>query len=166
LKEPRSAGVNWGRTVRFDAISETSRSDRDAANPARGSLTACRRHGRRNASEDPDPPRARHAGRNEDPARAEPAPHGRCRICLSNNAAERALRGIAVGRHNWTFAGFDRGGERAILRAPLDVLQWLAVRQAAAHYMGVIDPRCAPWRCAGTAFDGPSSSFCPEILIA
>ena len=35
------------------------------------------------------------------------------RICISNNAAERALRGIAVGRHNWTFAGSDRGGERA-----------------------------------------------------
>jgi len=35
------------------------------------------------------------------------------RICLSNNAAERALRGIAVGRHNWTFAGSDRGGEGA-----------------------------------------------------
>ena len=35
------------------------------------------------------------------------------RICLSNNAAERALRGVAVGRHNWTFAGSDRGGERA-----------------------------------------------------
>ena len=35
------------------------------------------------------------------------------RICLSNNAAERALRGIAVGRHNWTFAGSDEGGRRA-----------------------------------------------------
>jgi transposase len=35
------------------------------------------------------------------------------RLCLSNNAAERALRGIAVGRRNWTFAGSDRGGERA-----------------------------------------------------
>ena len=32
---------------------------------------------------------------------------------MSNNAAERALRGVAVGRHNWTFAGSDRGGERA-----------------------------------------------------
>ena len=32
---------------------------------------------------------------------------------MSNNAAERALRGIAVGRGNWTFAGSDRGGERA-----------------------------------------------------
>ena len=35
------------------------------------------------------------------------------RICLSNNAAERALRGIAVGRKAWLFAGSDRGGERA-----------------------------------------------------
>jgi transposase len=35
------------------------------------------------------------------------------RICLSNNAAERALRGVALGRRNWTFAGSDRGGERA-----------------------------------------------------
>ena len=30
-----------------------------------------------------------------------------------NNAAERALRGIALGRRAWLFAGSDRGGERA-----------------------------------------------------
>ena len=35
------------------------------------------------------------------------------RICLSNNAAERALRGIALGRKAWLFAGSDSGGERA-----------------------------------------------------
>jgi transposase len=35
------------------------------------------------------------------------------RLCISNNAAERALRGIALGRHNWTFAGSDEGGRRA-----------------------------------------------------
>jgi len=35
------------------------------------------------------------------------------RICLSNNAAERALRGVALGRRSWLFAGSDRGGERA-----------------------------------------------------
>ena len=35
------------------------------------------------------------------------------RICLSNNAAERAVRGIAVGRRNWTFCGSDSGGHRA-----------------------------------------------------
>jgi len=35
------------------------------------------------------------------------------RICLSNNAAERALRGVALGRKSWLFCGSDRGGERA-----------------------------------------------------
>ncbi|MER8833259.1 IS66 family transposase [Mesorhizobium sp. M0909] len=35
------------------------------------------------------------------------------RICLSNNAAERALRGIALGRKSWLFCGSDRGGQRA-----------------------------------------------------
>ena len=35
------------------------------------------------------------------------------RICLTNNAAERALRGIALGRKSWLFAGSDRGGVRA-----------------------------------------------------
>jgi transposase len=35
------------------------------------------------------------------------------RVCLSNNAAERAIRGIAVGRRNWIFAGSDTGGRRA-----------------------------------------------------
>jgi transposase len=35
------------------------------------------------------------------------------RLCMTNNAAERALRGLAVGRHNWTFAGSDAGGRRA-----------------------------------------------------
>lgn len=34
------------------------------------------------------------------------------RICLTNNAAERALRGIALGRKSWLFAGSDRGGQR------------------------------------------------------
>jgi len=38
---------------------------------------------------------------------------GNGRIDLSNNAAERALRGIAIGRKAWLFAGSDRGGERA-----------------------------------------------------
>lgn len=33
------------------------------------------------------------------------------RICLTNNTAERALRGIALGRKSWLFAGSDRGGE-------------------------------------------------------
>lgn len=35
------------------------------------------------------------------------------RICLTNNCAERALRGVALGRKAWLFAGSPRGGERA-----------------------------------------------------
>jgi transposase len=66
------------------------------------------------------------------------------RICLSNNAAERALRGIALGRRAWLFAGSDRGGERAaamytlIATAKLngvDPQAWLAdvLRRIADH---------------------------------
>ena len=35
------------------------------------------------------------------------------RLCMSNNAAEREIRAVAVGRKNWTFAGSDAGGHRA-----------------------------------------------------
>lgn len=35
------------------------------------------------------------------------------RVCMTNNAAERALRGVALGRKSWLFAGSDRGGHRA-----------------------------------------------------
>jgi transposase len=66
------------------------------------------------------------------------------RICLTNNAAERALRGIALGRKAWLFAGSDRGGERAaamyslIVTAKLngvDPRAWLAdvLRRIADH---------------------------------
>src|SRR5271165_2337877 len=39
------------------------------------------------------------------------ATDGRLDIC--NNAAERAIRPLALGRKNWMFAGSDTGGERA-----------------------------------------------------
>jgi transposase len=64
------------------------------------------------------------------------------RLCMTNNAAERALRGIAVGRHNWTFAGSDNGGRRAaaiytlIETAKLndiDPQAWLADMLARVH---------------------------------
>ena len=66
------------------------------------------------------------------------------RICLSNNAAERALRGVALGRKAWLFAGSDRGGDRAaamyslIISAKLndvDPRAWLAdvLRRIAGH---------------------------------
>jgi len=77
------------------------------------------------------------------------------RICLSNNAAERALRGIALGRKAWLFCGSDRGGERAaamyslIVTAKLndvDPQAWLAnvLARIAEHPAGQID-QLLPW---------------------
>src|SRR5580658_7784786 len=37
------------------------------------------------------------------------------RVCLSNNAAERGLRSVALGRKAWLFCGSDRGGQRAAM---------------------------------------------------
>lgn len=37
------------------------------------------------------------------------------RICLTDNCAECALRGIALGRRNWTFAGSRRGADHAAI---------------------------------------------------
>jgi len=77
------------------------------------------------------------------------------RICLSNNAAERALRGIALGRKSWLFAGSDRGGQRAaavyslIVTAKLnnvDPQAWLAdvLARIADHPAHRID-QLLPW---------------------
>lgn len=38
---------------------------------------------------------------------------------LDNNAAERAMHGLILGRKNWLFAGSDSGGERAAALATL-----------------------------------------------
>ena len=34
-------------------------------------------------------------------------------LAIDNNGAARSLRGVAVGRRNWTFFGRDRGGRTA-----------------------------------------------------
>lgn len=77
------------------------------------------------------------------------------RICLTNNAAERALRGIALGRKSWLFAGSDRGGQRAatiyslIVTAKMndiDPQAWLAdvLDRIAGHPANQID-ELLPW---------------------
>lgn len=38
---------------------------------------------------------------------------------MTNNAAERALRGLALGRRAWLFAGSDRGTERVAVMVTL-----------------------------------------------
>jgi transposase len=77
------------------------------------------------------------------------------RICLSNNAAERALRGIALGRKAWLFAGSDRGGQRAAMMYSLimtakmndvDPQAWLAdvLARIADHPVQKLD-ELLPW---------------------
>jgi transposase len=77
------------------------------------------------------------------------------RVCLSNNAAERALRGIALGRKSWLFCGSDRGGRRAaamyslIVTAKMnevDPQAWLAdvLARIAAHPAHRLD-ELLPW---------------------
>jgi hypothetical protein len=64
------------------------------------------------------------------------------RICLSNNAAERSLRGIALGRKSWLFCGSDKGASYCSPHHLIDKLGSSAVvRQAAgvasgAHWLG------------------------------
>ena len=55
------------------------------------------------------------------------------RICLSNNAAERGLRGIALGRKSWLFAGSDRGGDRAAAMYSLIVSALCRARHSALY---------------------------------
>jgi transposase len=82
------------------------------------------------------------------------------RVCLSNNAAERALRGIALGRKSWLFAGSDRGGDRAAMMYSLivtakmndiDPQAWLAdvLARIAEHPNTRID-NLLPWNWART----------------
>ena len=83
------------------------------------------------------------------------------RICLSNNAAERELRGIALGRKSWLFAGSDRGGERAAVMLTLiqtaklndvDPQAWLAdvLARLPDHPVRRIH-ELLPWNCKAPA---------------
>ena len=74
-----------------------------------------------------------------------------------HNAAERALRGIALGRKSWLFAGSDRGGERAAViytligTAKLNVVDpqaWLAdVLGRIAEQPQTRLHELLPWHC-------------------
>ena len=83
------------------------------------------------------------------------------RICLTNNAAERALRGFALGRKSWLFAGSERGADRAAVMATLimtaklndiDPQAWLAdvLARIAAHPSHRLD-ELLPWNWTAPA---------------
>ena len=83
------------------------------------------------------------------------------RICLTNNAAERALRGVALGRKAWLFCGSDRGGERAAVLYTLigtaklnevDPQAWLAdvLERIAQHPIRRLH-ELLPWHWANKA---------------
>jgi transposase len=79
-------------------------------------------------------------------------------IALQDNAAERALRGLALGRRAWLFAGSDRGAERAAVICTLNVMAklneidpqtWLAdVLSRIAHHRISELERLLPWHWA------------------
>ena len=75
------------------------------------------------------------------------------RICLTNNAAERALRGIALGRKSWLFAGSDRGGQRAAVMYSLIV----------TAKMNDVDPQAWLAHVLGRIADQPASQL-QELL--
>jgi transposase len=75
------------------------------------------------------------------------------RICLTNNAAERALRGVALGRRSWLFAGSDRGGERAAAMYSL----------IATCKLNDVDPRAWLADVLGRMADHPASRL-KELL--
>jgi transposase len=82
------------------------------------------------------------------------------RIEIDNNAAERSIRGIALGRKNYLFAGSDAGGERAaaiyslIETAKLNGLDpeaWLrdVLTQIADHPVNRV-ANLLPWNCSAS----------------
>ena len=93
-------------------------------------------------------------------------------IEIDNSAAERALRGVAIGRRNYLFAGADTGGERAAAIYSLigtaklngvDPEAWLrhVLAHIADHPVNKVDD-FLPWNCIGqlssTSSSGESQS--------
>ncbi len=97
------------------------------------------------------------------------------RICLTNNAAERALRGIALGRKSWLFGGFDCGGQRAAVMYSLivsakmndvDPQVWLAhaLASIAQQPSRRLDD-LLPWKLAASKYADPPSRLSAAAVL-
>jgi transposase len=78
------------------------------------------------------------------------------RLCMSNNAAERELRAVALGRKNWTFAGSDEGGRRAAAIYTLIASSTMSTRRPGSPTCSLACPITRP-----SAF----TSCCPGIGV-
>jgi transposase len=89
-------------------------------------------------------------------------------VCLTNNTAERALRGFARGPKSWLFAGSDRGADRAAVMATLivtaklndvDPQAWLAdvLARIATHPAHRLD-ELSPWNWTPSALATPAQA--------
>ena len=75
------------------------------------------------------------------------------RICLTNNAAERALRGLALGRKSWLFAGSERGADRTAVMYSL----------IATARLNEVDPQAWLAQVLAAIADTPQSRL-PDLL--
>jgi transposase len=94
------------------------------------------------------------------------------RICLTNNAAERALRGFALGRKSWLFAGSDRGADRAaamttlIMTAKLNDVDPLGLaRRCACSHRRYAAAKARRIATVELAIHRNSSRRCPGSMI-
>jgi transposase len=87
-------------------------------------------------------------------------------LAIDNNGAERSLRGIAVGRRNWTFYGSDNGGRTAAVLTslittskrlglnPFAYLRDIFERIGAHPQSRLAELLPDPWQAAHSAVDG------------
>ena len=86
---------------------------------------------------------------------------------IDNNAAERALRAVALGRKNYLFAGWDKGGERAAVLYSLIGTAKLNGLDPESYLREVLSPpprpsinrveELLPWKVAALDTDHPSN---------
>ena len=93
---------------------------------------------------------------------------------IDNNAAERALRGVAIGRKNYLFARADNGGSTALLytmtqsckRHGIEPPQYVIMQESSRDgYPYTLTFNSALWTCLAEFVDSGSSDLVAQINI-